>query len=157
MINCSTGTLTTRNKLERQKATRKLKQLQKQLAAESSPSESLQNDIHEAELDLNYILHYPKGEKYISLFKDPGEQTKVLERRDMIRKDIERQMMPGTLGSGTVDSMRLNEEEESEKQIEKGRKDDGKRKRKGDKEGSGDKKKKDGEEVPLEEDGFFEF
>lgn len=148
---------------ERQKATRKLKQLQKQVAADSSPSESLQNNLHATEVDLNYIIYYPKGEKYISLFKDPGEQTKVLEKRDMIRKDVEQQMLRGTLGRGAAanptgvdggEEIAEKGKPERTKQDEKKRKKDGEVK---------NKKRKEGSEIaPTVEDAddddeFFNF
>lgn len=151
---------------ERQKATRKLKQLQKQVAADSSPSESLQNNLHATEVDLNYIIYYPKGEKYISLFKDPGEQTKVLEKRDMIRKDVERQMVRGTLGRGVAANPTGVDggEEVAEKVKPERTKQDGKNRRK-DGEVKNKKRKEDVEIAPTAEDSdggddgdeFFNF
>lgn len=160
---------------ERQKATRKLKQLQKQVAVDSSPSESLQDDLHAAEVDLNYVIYYPKGEKYISLFKDPGEQTKVLEKRNMIRKDIERQMVQKILGKGVAANLMDvdggGDEEvagkwkgKGKEKLERAKQNEEKRT----KEKVKNKKRKvDVEKVPAEghgydgdgddDDGFFEF
>ncbi|KAF7362472.1 hypothetical protein MVEN_00594900 [Mycena venus] len=51
---------------ERQKVVRKLNQAKKKLSASDTPE--LQSALQELRVDLNYILHYPKTKKYISLF-----------------------------------------------------------------------------------------
>ncbi|EPS44282.1 hypothetical protein H072_1722 [Dactylellina haptotyla CBS 200.50] len=89
---------------ERRKATRALSRLTKQLAALSSSditeeTESLRNQIHQAEIDLNYIMHYPALDKYISLYKS-GEDKDTNKKRERIRKDIEKRMEDGTLEKG---------------------------------------------------------
>ncbi|KAF5375530.1 hypothetical protein D9615_009197 [Tricholomella constricta] len=54
---------------ERQKVVRKLNQTKKRLAsAEASSKPQLEATLAELRVDLNYILHYPKTKKYISLF-----------------------------------------------------------------------------------------
>ncbi|KAF5355094.1 hypothetical protein D9756_005578 [Leucocoprinus leucothites] len=55
---------------ERQKVTRKIAQTKKQLSSESSESsrKKLTKALNDLRVDLNYILHYPKLKKYISLF-----------------------------------------------------------------------------------------
>ncbi|MCJ1289266.1 18S rRNA maturation protein [Xylographa carneopallida] len=56
---------------ERQKASRVLKKLKKELdatASEESQRRMLQNAVHEAEVDLNYTMYYPLAEKYQSLY-----------------------------------------------------------------------------------------
>ncbi|MCJ1417008.1 18S rRNA maturation protein [Xylographa parallela] len=56
---------------ERQKASRALKKLTKQLdatASETSEHRMLQTAVHEAEVDLNYTMYYPLAEKYQSLY-----------------------------------------------------------------------------------------
>lgn len=148
-----------------------MKQLQKQVAADSSPSESLKNDLHATEVDLNYIIYFPKGEKYISLFKDPGKHTKVLEKRNMIREDVERQMVEGTLGKEiAVDLMDVDGGEEvaekgKEKKSERMKQDGKKKNKKKDEEGKEEvvvqnrEHKKNVEKMPVEgdDDGFFDF
>ncbi|KAI5804439.1 hypothetical protein EDC01DRAFT_643422 [Geopyxis carbonaria] len=64
--------------------------------AEGTPAERL----HAAEVELNYALHYPKGEKYISLYKDPGADAAA--RREEIKADVARRMAAGTLGERTI-------------------------------------------------------
>ena len=62
---------------ERQKATRALKKLRKQLEASSlsSPEHAkLEKAVHEAEVDLNYTLFYPFAKKYHSLYPRTPEQ-----------------------------------------------------------------------------------
>ncbi|TGZ85512.1 hypothetical protein EX30DRAFT_300011, partial [Ascodesmis nigricans] len=88
---------------ERQKATRKLKKLKRELDETENPTEDLRTRVHDAEVELNYTLHYPRGEKYISLFKDPGNNDKVKQKRDSIKQDIARRMEEGTLGAQTLD------------------------------------------------------
>lgn len=97
-------------------------------------------EVYEAELDLNYVMHYPRGEKYISIFKDAGENC---EKRDMIRREIEKRMKSGGLGDATMEM----EEEPTEK-----RKEDGKKKKKSKRKGE---KKVEGK--LKEDDEFFEF
>ncbi|GLB37915.1 putative rRNA-processing protein Efg1 [Lyophyllum shimeji] len=54
---------------ERQKVVRKLNQTKKRLAsADASSKPELEAALFELRVDLNYILHYPKTKKYISLF-----------------------------------------------------------------------------------------
>lgn len=89
--------------VERQKATRKLKKLKRELDETENPTEDLRTRVHDAEVELNYTLHYPRGEKYISLFKDPGNNDKVKQKRDSIKQDIARRMEEGTLGAQTLD------------------------------------------------------
>ncbi|MCJ1432215.1 18S rRNA maturation protein [Xylographa pallens] len=63
--------LITYERLERQKASRALKKLKKQLdatASETAKYRMLQSAVHEAEVDLNYTMYYPLAEKYQSLF-----------------------------------------------------------------------------------------
>ena len=65
------GILITNKRLERQKASRALKKLTKQLdatASETSEHRMLQTAVHEAEVDLNYTMYYPLAEKYQSLY-----------------------------------------------------------------------------------------
>lgn len=107
---------------------------------------------------MNYIIYYPKGEKYISLFKDPGEQTKVLEKRDMIKKDVERQMMQGTLGRRVVANP-LGVDGEKEVAEKRKEKNPGRTERGGGEKDEEVKTKKRKENVPakVDDDGGDEF
>ncbi|KAL8933903.1 MAG: hypothetical protein Q9211_005519 [Gyalolechia sp. 1 TL-2023] len=61
---------------ERQKATRNLKKLRTRLASatRNTPEhETLEDQIHCAEVDLNYTLYHPLTEKYIGIF--PRQET----------------------------------------------------------------------------------
>lgn len=54
---------------ERQKVTRKLKQAKARLkSASGSEKELIASEVSALRVDLNYTLHYPKSQKYISLF-----------------------------------------------------------------------------------------
>ena len=56
---------------ERQKATRNLKKLQRELSTESIGSvagEDIQLKIYQAQIDLNYTIHFPLMQKYVGLF-----------------------------------------------------------------------------------------
>ncbi|KAF3206348.1 18S rRNA maturation protein [Orbilia oligospora] len=99
---------------ERRKATRALSRLNREFNAldnntsSSSSSadeeskkekEGLINKIHAAEVDLNYIMHYPPLEKYISLYRS-GDSKDTNQKRERIRQDIEKRMEEGTLDRG---------------------------------------------------------
>lgn len=58
--------------LERRKAEKKLKQLWKQQKAQGDSPE-LSERIHEMEVNLNYAIYAPLGEKYVSMFV-PGSE-----------------------------------------------------------------------------------
>ncbi|KAF3080700.1 18S rRNA maturation protein [Orbilia oligospora] len=94
---------------ERRKATRALSRLNREFnaldnntsAGEESKKEKegLINKIHAAEVDLNYIMHYPPLEKYISLYRS-GDSKDTNQKRERIRQDIEKRMEEGTLDRG---------------------------------------------------------
>lgn len=115
--------------------------------------------VYEARLDLNYIMHYPPGEKYISLFKDAGVMR---ERRDGVRREVERRMKRGGLGESTMDFDDEGEDQE-EGGVElgsggEGWKAEGRDRRVKKKDKKGKSKKIPAEERKLEEqDDFFEF
>lgn len=88
---------------ERQKATRKLNKLKKELNTHRrNVPDDLTRSVEDAQVELNYTLHYPRGEKYISLFKNPGNNNNVAEKRDMIKQDIKHRIEQGTLGAPTT-------------------------------------------------------
>lgn len=58
--------------LERRKAEKKLKRLRKQQETHGDSTE-LSNTIHEMEVNLNYTIYAPLGEKYVSLFVSENE------------------------------------------------------------------------------------
>ncbi|KAI0365051.1 hypothetical protein BV20DRAFT_779849 [Pilatotrama ljubarskyi] len=63
---------------ERQKVSRKLQQTQRKLsqATDKAERKELEARLTELRVDLNYILHYPKTKKYISLFPPEVRQAK---------------------------------------------------------------------------------
>ncbi|KAF1985245.1 hypothetical protein K402DRAFT_357762 [Aulographum hederae CBS 113979] len=76
---------------ERQKATRRLKKLAKQLEAATEPNErkSLERQVHIAEIDLNYTMYFPLAEAYISLYpsKSREEDGKTVQDNEAIDQD----------------------------------------------------------------------
>ncbi|KAJ7125398.1 hypothetical protein C8R44DRAFT_783013 [Mycena epipterygia] len=87
---------------ERQKVVRKLNQTKKKIAASDTPE--LQSTLHELRVDLNYILHYPKTKKYISLFppelrKGETQEPSSDAGRDEVRTWIRSQMEGGELSA----------------------------------------------------------
>ncbi|KAF8963617.1 hypothetical protein BDZ97DRAFT_1819568 [Flammula alnicola] len=96
---------------ERQKVTRKLKQVKKSLDSEESESKKkkFSSELYDLRVDLNYILHYPKAKKYIAIFPPEvrkgeeqsaaslAEATKTNAQRDEVRKWIREQMEEGDL------------------------------------------------------------
>lgn len=92
---------------ERQKVTRKIKQVKRNLATtEGEEKARLELALSDLRVDLNYILHYPPIKKYISLFppevrKPNASLTTVTfeddDERSRIRKLICSQMERGEL------------------------------------------------------------
>ncbi|KAJ7645936.1 hypothetical protein DFH06DRAFT_1210751 [Mycena polygramma] len=80
---------------ERQKVVRKLTQTKRQLDASDTPQ--LRSALQELRVDLNYILHYPKTKKYISLFppelrSGEAQEPSVDAGREEVRAWIRSQM-----------------------------------------------------------------
>ncbi|ODV95076.1 hypothetical protein PACTADRAFT_50895, partial [Pachysolen tannophilus NRRL Y-2460] len=103
---------------ERKKAIRKLKQAQKNLEILENTDKSAKKDIKKArkilrhcEIDLAYVINFPKTEKYISLYpNDPNIDNKdnldanvkkgLLEterKREIYKRDFEKLMDEGRL------------------------------------------------------------
>ncbi|KAI9806370.1 MAG: hypothetical protein M1825_006485 [Sarcosagium campestre] len=92
---------------ERQKATRQIKKLQKQLtSAETTEDAQLLNTkLHVAEVDLKYAQYCPLDQKYISLYADRAKQETGGADEDSTYKgdkpplwaEVERRMEEGTL------------------------------------------------------------
>lgn len=90
---------------ERQKATRMLKKLKKQLleATTTEDVEDIKAQMHVVEVDLNYTHYYPLNERYVSLYPQKGpEEEEKGEGKDTAKKpemwaEIEKRMEEGTL------------------------------------------------------------
>ncbi|KAI5117981.1 hypothetical protein M0805_009198 [Coniferiporia weirii] len=106
---------------ERKKVLRKINQVKRELeacpedgsASSKKASTQLENALFELRVDLNYITHYPKLEKYISLFpsSDGGEEavdpdstepvtSSTNTRRAELRELIRQKMDVGDLAGG---------------------------------------------------------
>ncbi|KAF9075493.1 hypothetical protein BDP27DRAFT_1212394 [Rhodocollybia butyracea] len=96
---------------ERQKVVRKINQTKKKLseADASSGRESFKTLLYEHRVELNYINHYPKTKKYISLFPPevrdksseitPASSAESGVEREEIKTWIRKQMEAGVLPS----------------------------------------------------------
>ncbi|KIJ95096.1 hypothetical protein K443DRAFT_683278 [Laccaria amethystina LaAM-08-1] len=93
---------------ERQKVTRKLKQAKARLeSASGSEKETIASEVSALRVDLNYTLHYPKSQKYISLFPpeirkgttapSQAEAATTAKAREEIRSSIRLCMGKGEL------------------------------------------------------------
>ena len=92
---------------ERKKATRVHKQLKKRLEAsppDTSEYKQLEQEVHDAEIDVNYTIYHPLTEKYKSLFPRqedvPGGETaarKLVTVKPAIWKMVEQCTADGTL------------------------------------------------------------
>jgi len=150
---------------ERQKATRRLNKVMRGLKLhneERSVPEDLRQKIRDAEVELNYTLHYPRGEKYISLFKDPGTGTDAIEKRNAIKRDIELRMEKGALGARTMEDVDEDHEQEDDegRQATKAAKAKTRKEQKGKKGGKKTVRNEEPGKVGgggIEDDDFFEF
>ncbi|RPD68984.1 hypothetical protein L226DRAFT_540154 [Lentinus tigrinus ALCF2SS1-7] len=103
---------------ERQKIARRIAQIAKQLAADPEKKErrKLEARLQELRVDLNYVLHYPKTKKYISLFppevrqggkdkdkeqvaREEKEKSETDRQREEVRKWVREQMEAGALSA----------------------------------------------------------
>ncbi|PBK88521.1 hypothetical protein ARMGADRAFT_937084 [Armillaria gallica] len=93
---------------ERQKVLRKVNQAKKKLSSTpQNEKKALESSLFDARADLNYILHYPKTKKYISLFppeiRHPETQSNSTDssetnaQRQQIKDQIRQQMLNGEL------------------------------------------------------------
>ncbi|EEB05548.1 rRNA processing protein [Schizosaccharomyces japonicus yFS275] len=79
--------------IEFKKASKRMKQVQKQLDAETDPEKRKELTLrrHKYEVDLKYIKEFPSLKKYISLYiEDTTKETK--EKRTAIWKEMEQKL-----------------------------------------------------------------
>ncbi|KAL9599359.1 MAG: hypothetical protein Q9219_003892 [cf. Caloplaca sp. 3 TL-2023] len=102
---------------ERQKATRSVKRLRNQLAAASPDTQeykSVEDQLHCAEVDLNYTLFYPLTEKYVSIFprketaEAQDEKGPSTDRSDHLQQDKPAmwKIVENCMESGTLEALR---------------------------------------------------
>ncbi|KAI0752801.1 hypothetical protein C8Q80DRAFT_1097781 [Daedaleopsis nitida] len=111
---------------ERQKVTRKIAQMKRQLEGKGKDGEEKEKELGKKErkklearlaalrVDLNYILHYPKAKKYISLFppevrqgervgkekaEEEEETSETNRQREEVREWVREQMETGAFSS----------------------------------------------------------
>jgi len=82
-----------RVKLERQ--LNKLKRSLASAAARNDETKSIESRIQQVKEDLDYVLHFPKGEKYVSIIKDaddPEAQEHLGKERQRLREIIKKHL-----------------------------------------------------------------
>ncbi|KLO08271.1 hypothetical protein SCHPADRAFT_859201 [Schizopora paradoxa] len=92
---------------ERKKITRKIAQIKREIESGSPASSkavaNLEKTLFDLRVDMNYILHYPKLEKYIALFPaqadsdEPPANDETNGKRERMREDIKARMQSGEL------------------------------------------------------------
>lgn len=103
--------------IERQKATRTLKKLKVRIAKadhDSTEYQNLQNDVHEAEVDVNYTLYHPLDEKYQSLYPRNGDNVGMTEditddqraRKAGVTKPAIWKIVESSMTDGTLEALR---------------------------------------------------
>ncbi|KAJ4324606.1 hypothetical protein N0V94_001176 [Neodidymelliopsis sp. IMI 364377] len=115
---------------DRQKATRILKRLKKELAAAEDDDEKavLQKKLHNAEVDVNYAISYPLMKPYSSLYpttKKPKNKSKDSESEDTDAKNKADENIDGpkgdvmvwkmveqAMGEGTLETLRNSKSRE---------------------------------------------
>lgn len=112
---------------DRQKGTRILKRLKKELSALSDDSKKtkLQQRIHNAEVDVNYAIYYPLMKPYSSLYpksknrkaddsedaEDTGEDSKNSTEVDGPKGDVEMwRAVEQSMEKGTLDKLRYSKD-----------------------------------------------
>ncbi|KIK60867.1 hypothetical protein GYMLUDRAFT_73683 [Collybiopsis luxurians FD-317 M1] len=161
---------------ERQKVTRKINQTKRkisQLQEEDEGSSSaitvLEKELYEHRVELNYILHYPKTKKYISLFppevrhkSDTSDNTNAPEtketdqQRQEIKQWIREQMSAGSLPAEPEDVEQSPEQKPTPMNSKSGTEWPGNAKKKTKTKESEKDKKREKEAEEEEEDDFFE-
>ena len=96
---------------DRKKATRAHKQLKKRLDA-SSPDTSeykqLEQEVHDAEVDVNYTIYHPLTEKYSSLFsrQEDTRGGEIAARKLVTVKPAIWKMVEQCTADGTLEALR---------------------------------------------------
>lgn len=94
--------------LERKKAIRKLRQIQRELSNQAETSKADKDRLLDAQVDVNYTLYYPLNRKYISLYKSCAGDPKSQTAKDSIKADIRKRTQKGTLGKKTTSAQADN-------------------------------------------------
>lgn len=90
---------------ERRKVTRRLKSLLRQLKTDTldiTERDLLIKEIQQARADLNYITHYPVGEKYLALYPTTSTSDKSLRRRAILYQRILVKIKKGNLEDAII-------------------------------------------------------
>lgn len=113
--------------IDRQKGTRILKRLKKELNAleDESKRTKLQQQVHNAEVDVNYAIYYPLMKPYSSLYpkskkgktddsedaEDTGEDSKNSADQDGPKGDVEMwRAVEQAMEDGTLEKLRYSKD-----------------------------------------------
>lgn len=90
---------------EKKKALKRLKAI-----LSSNPS---QEEIENASLNLNYVVHFPKDRKYISLYpnKDAEPSSNTIQNREKILISIKAEIISGKLSDAARKLIKRNQDE----------------------------------------------
>ena len=114
--------LTGLSSLERQKATRRLRQAEK--LQQENPSAENKETVDKYDLDLYYTTHFPLTEKYIALYpKSEIESDEVLGKRERIRRELREKMVHGKKkisGSNKVELGKRKRTKRDEEEVASG-------------------------------------
>ncbi|XP_027366205.1 rRNA-processing protein EFG1-like isoform X2 [Abrus precatorius] len=78
---------------ERRKIERRIRRLEKlQRASSSSSSQPHSDQLSALKQDLQYVMYFPKNEKYVPLFTG-GDDSEIVDRRNGLRKQIEARLI----------------------------------------------------------------
>ncbi|TKY51938.1 rRNA-processing protein efg1 [Spatholobus suberectus] len=84
---------------ERRKIERRIRRLEKlQRASSSSSAQPCSDQLSALKQDLQYVMYFPKNEKYVPLFTG-GDDSEIVDRRNGLRKQIEDRLI-ATAASG---------------------------------------------------------
>ncbi|KAI9294801.1 hypothetical protein K502DRAFT_365525 [Neoconidiobolus thromboides FSU 785] len=103
---------------EKKKVERKIKKIEKELMEidDDDKKGSLELELLEANVDLNYILHFPMTEKYISLYPNNAAEdqsgTKSDIRKTEIREQIKLQVLEGKLPKKAANSTTFSKKDD---------------------------------------------
>ncbi|CCK72394.1 Efg1p KNAG_0K00260 [Huiozyma naganishii CBS 8797] len=84
---------------ERKKALRRYKQAVKEFE-EDPEKKKLKKQMQQREIDLCYVVNFPKVEKYLALYASEGDEptdSKTTQKRDAFRKLVAKELKKGTL------------------------------------------------------------
>ena len=78
---------------ERVKLTRAMEKLERDHPDESARSDAVTAELRQLKDDLHYVMHFPKGFKYVSILKQEGDTEYLKQKREKLRQIIKERMV----------------------------------------------------------------